>query len=123
MLLQWGGAVVQGKNFTWNANFNIAFNSNKIISLRKQDKFTANSGWFSTTNNPDDYLVKVGDELGAMYGLQVDGFYGVNDFDVTAYVNAANNLKYPNMLFQYKLKAGLANPSAVLNDNVAPGMI
>ena len=121
--LQLGGVIVQNKDFTWNANFNIAFNSNKIISLGKQDKFTANSGWFSTTNNPDDYLVKVGDQLGTIYGLQVDGFYSVNDFDVTPYVNAANNAKYPTLLYQYKLKAGLPNPIAVLSDFVAPGQI
>ena len=121
--LQLGAAIVQNKDFTWNASFNIAFNSNKIISLGKQDKFTANSGWFSTTNNPDDYLVKVGEQLGTIYGLKVDGFYNVNDFDVTNYVNAANNAKYPTLLYQYKLKAGLANPAAVLNDFVAPGQI
>ncbi len=121
--LQLGAAIVQNKDFTWNANVNIAFNSNKIISLGKQDKFTANSGWFSTTNNPDDYLVKVGQPLGEIYGLQVDGFYKVSDFDVTNYVNATNNARYPTLLYQYTLKPGMANPAAVLNDNVAPGMI
>ncbi|MBS1511827.1 MAG: TonB-dependent receptor [Bacteroidetes bacterium] len=121
--LQLGAVVMQKKDFTWNASFNIAFNKNKIISLGKQDKFTANSGWFSSTNNPDDYLVKVGGELGTIYGLQVDGFYNVNDFDVTPYVNATNNARYPTLLYQYKLKSGLANPAAVLNDLVAPGQI
>jgi len=121
--LQLGGTIVDKKDLNWSANFNIAFNSNKIISLGKQNKFTANSGWFSTTTNPDDYLVQVGEQLGAIYGLKVDGFYGVNDFDVTPYVNATNNARYPTLLYQYKLKTGMANPAAVLNDNVAPGMI
>jgi TonB-linked SusC/RagA family outer membrane protein len=120
---QLNAIIALKKEFSWNANFNIAFNSNKIISLGKQDKFTANSGWFSTTNNPDDYLVKVGEQLGTMYGLQVDGFYHVDDFVVTPYVNATNNARYPTLLYQYVLKAGLANPSAVLNDIVSPGQI
>ncbi len=119
--IQLGAAIVQKKDFTWNANFNIAFNKNKIISLGKQTKFTANSGWFSTTNNPDDYIVRVGDELGTMYGLINNGFYTVDDFTVTPYVNATNNTRYPTLLYQYTLKAGLPNPNAVLNQLAAPG--
>jgi len=121
--LQLAGVVMQKRQFYWNANFNIAFNSNKITSLGKQNKFTANSGWFSTTTNPDDYLVQVGQQLGTMYGLKVDGFYTVNDFDATNYVNASNNTKYPTLLYQYTLKKGMPNPVAVLNDYVAPGQI
>ena len=96
--LQLGAAIVQNKDFNWNANFNIAFNSNKIISLGKQDKFTANSGWFSTTNNPDDYLVKVGQPLGEIYGLKVDGFYKVSDFDVTKLCKRNQQCQIPNIV-------------------------
>lgn len=121
--LQLGASILNKKDFTWNANFNISFNKNKIISLGNQDKFTANSGWFSSTNNPDDYILKVGDQVGTMYGLKVEGFYKVTDFDVTPYVNATNNARYPTLLYQYKLKSGLANPGGVLADLVAPGQI
>ena len=121
--IQLGATVLKTKDFNWNSNFNISFNKNKIISLGSQTKFTANSGWFSTNANPDDYLIRVGDEIGTMYGLQVDGFYKVSDFTVTPYVNAANNLRYPNLLYQYTLNSGLPNPAAVLADLVAPGQI
>ena len=121
--MQLGAVVMQKKDFSWNANFNIAFNSNKIISLGKQTKFTANSGWFSSSLNPDDYLVQVGGQLGTMYGLKVDGFYHVDDFVASNYVNATNNAKYPTLLYQYTLKPGLANPVSVLNDFVAPGQV
>jgi TonB-linked SusC/RagA family outer membrane protein len=121
---QLGATVMQKKDFNWNANFNIAFNRNKIISLGDQTKFTANSGWFSSTiANNDDYIVRVGDEIGTMYGLKVDGFYQLSDFDATPFVNATFNTQYPNLLYQYKLKAGLANPVSVLADQVAPGQI
>ncbi len=122
--VQLGATVVRNKNFNWNANFNIAFNKNRIISLGSQTQFTANSGWFSSTANPDDYLLKVGDEIGTIYGLKTDGFYNVSDFTTTPYVNAANNLKYPNLLYQYTLKAGVANAAAVLSTGLAsPGLI
>ena len=116
---QLAATIVNKKDFSWNSNFNIAFNKNKIISLGSQEKFTANSGWFSTNGNPDDYLVKVGDEIGTMYGLKVAGFYTVDDF-VTSRVS---NATYPGLTWQYTLKPALANPAQVLADLVAPGQI
>ncbi len=121
--IQLSGIVIQRKDFNWNANFNISFNKNVITSLGNQQSFTANSGWFSTTANPNDYLIKVGQQVGTMYGLKVDGFYTVNDFDATPYVNTANNAKYPTLNYQYTLKKGLPDPAAVLSDLVAPGQI
>ncbi|MFN8252868.1 MAG: TonB-dependent receptor [Ferruginibacter sp.] len=116
--LQLGATVLKKKDFRWDANFNISFNKNKILSLGSNTQFTANSGWFSTANS-DDYLLRVGESVGTMYGLVVDGFYTVNDFDVTPYSNAT----YPTLTYQYKLKSGLADPISVLADLVAPGQI
>ena len=117
--VQLQGTVMRKKDFNWNANFNISFNKNKILSLGNQRQFTANSGWFSTTANPDDYIVRVGDEVGTMYGLKVDGFYNVGDFVTTAYSNPT----YPNLTYQYTLNSKLPNPAAVLADLVQPGQI
>lgn len=122
--IQLGGTVMRKRDFNWNANFNIAFNKNRIVSLGSQSQFTANSGWFSSTANPDDYLLRVGDEIGTIYGLQTNGFYTVNDFNVTPYVNAANNARYPSLLYQYTLKPGVANAAPVLSTGLAsPGLI
>jgi TonB-linked SusC/RagA family outer membrane protein len=111
--------VVNKRTFTWNTNFNISFNTNKITNLGRQSKFTANSGWFSSTANPDDYLLQVGDEIGTMYGLVVDGFYTVDDFNTAP----VSNPSYPNLTYQYTLNPKLANPAAVLADLVQPGQI
>jgi TonB-dependent starch-binding outer membrane protein SusC len=117
--IQLNGSVVKHKDFNWDANFNISFNKNRIMSLGKNQKFTANSGWFSSSNNPDDYILQVGDEVGTMYGLKVLGFYKPSDFTVSPYSNA----NYPNLTWQYTLKPGYANPAQVLADLVAPGQI
>ncbi|MFL5738740.1 MAG: SusC/RagA family TonB-linked outer membrane protein [Flavisolibacter sp.] len=117
--IQLNGVVMNKKNFNWNANFNISFNKNKIIKLGSQDKFTANSGWFSSNGNPDDYLVRVGDEIGTMYGLKVDGFYTTADFNTARVVNP----NYPNLTWQYILNPKLPNPAQVLADLVQPGQI
>lgn len=122
--IQLGATVMRKRDFGWTANFNIAFNKNKIVSLGSVNQFTANSGWFSSTANPDDYLLRVGDEIGTIYGLKTDGFYTVNDFDVTPYVNAANNARYPTLLYRYVLKSGVANAAPVLSTGLAsPGLI
>lgn len=117
--IQVSGTVLRKKYFNWNSSFNISFNKNKIISLGNQKQFTANSGWFSTTANPDDYLVRVGDQVGTMYGLKTDGFYKVNDFTTAPVTNAT----YPNLAYQYTLNSKLPNPAAVLADLVQPGQI
>lgn len=121
--LQLSSTIIRTKAFSWTSSFNIAFNKNKIISLGSNNKFTANSGWFSSTANPDDYLLQVGQEVGTMYGLVVDGFYKPSDFIVSNYVNGANNLKYPNLLYQYTLDPKFADPSKVLGTSASPGLI
>jgi hypothetical protein len=83
------------KNITWTSNFNISFNKNRVESLGGVSQITRSSGW-QGSDGVDDYLVKVGEPAGLMYGFVTDGFYGVGDFDFNAATNA------------YTLKAGIA---------------
>ena len=87
---------LSGKNLSWNSNFNIAFNKNKVESLGGLTQQTRNSGW-QGSDGVDDYIVKVGESVGLMYGFKTDGFYKPEDF--SAY-NATTNT--------YTLKAGVA---------------
>ena len=87
---------VTNKDFTWNTNFNISFNKNRIESLGGVNQMTRNSGW-QGSDGVDDYLVKVGQPAGLMYGFITEGFYGINDFDYNATTKT------------YTLKAGIAN--------------
>ncbi len=74
---------VSKKNFTWNSNFNISFNKNRVEGLGGVSQLTRNSGW-QGSDGVDDYLVKVGQPAGLMYGFVTDGFYGINDFTYNA---------------------------------------
>lgn len=74
---------VQHKNFSWNSNFNIAFNENRVENLGWPAQITRNSGW-QGSDGVDDYLVKVGQPVGLMYGFVTDGFYPISDFDYNA---------------------------------------
>lgn len=68
------------RDLTWTSSFNIAFNKNKVESLGGVEQLERNSGWQGSDGVPD-YLVKVGEPVGLMYGFITDGFYKVEDFD------------------------------------------
>jgi TonB-linked SusC/RagA family outer membrane protein len=93
--IQLGANPIKKKDFTWNTNFNIAFNKNRVESLGGVQQQTKNSGW-QGSDGVDDYLVKVGEPIGLMYGFVTDGFYGVDEFDYNTTTKA------------YTLKAGIA---------------
>ncbi|MDA3929386.1 MAG: TonB-dependent receptor [Prolixibacteraceae bacterium] len=70
--------IVETNDFSFQANFNISFNKNRVDDLGGLDYFTQESGWSSDTG--DDYIVKIGESIGLMYGFVTDGFYAVDDF-------------------------------------------
>jgi TonB-linked SusC/RagA family outer membrane protein len=114
--IQLAATIMQTKNFRWSTNFNISWNKNIIKSLGAQQSFTVNSGYFNTSQQPADFLVKVGDEVGTFYGLINDGYYKVSDFDATPYSNAT----YPWANTKYTLKAGVPT-TGISSTTVQPG--
>ncbi|TAM98616.1 MAG: TonB-dependent receptor, partial [Chitinophagaceae bacterium] len=109
--LQVNVAIIQTKNFSWNANFNISFNNNKVLSLGGQEQsFLINSGWAGSAN-PADYIVKVGAPVGSMYGLVTDGYYTLDDFN------------YDPNTQTYALKPGMVDNKNVTGLYPQPGMI
>jgi TonB-linked SusC/RagA family outer membrane protein len=114
--IQLNGTIIKSKEFTWRGSFNISWNKNIIKSLGAQQSFTVNSGYFNTSQQPADYLVKVGEEVGTFYGLINDGYYKVSDFDTAPYSNAA----YPWANTKYTLKAGVVT-SGISSTVVQPG--
>ncbi|RYY42869.1 MAG: SusC/RagA family TonB-linked outer membrane protein, partial [Chitinophagaceae bacterium] len=99
---------VANKNFTWNSNFNISFNKNRVESLGGEKQILKNSGW-QGSDGVDDYIVKVGQPTGLMYGFVTDGFYKVNEFDYNATTST------------YTLKPGIA--ANLVYGTPQPGML
>ena len=94
--------ILNKRDFTWTANFNASFNKNEVSSLGTyQNFYLRNSGW-GFSNTPADYIVRVGDPVGSMWGFTTDGWYKVDDFDF----NAATNT--------YTLKQGVVSNAGVL---------
>jgi hypothetical protein len=81
--IQLNATPIENKNFSWTSNFNISFNQNRVESLGGVSQITRTSGW-QGSDGVDDYIVKVGESTGQMYGFVTDGFYGVNDFNYNA---------------------------------------
>lgn len=115
--LQLSSDIIRKKAFNYSANFNISFNRNRITSLGGNNIILRNSGWFSGNNFPADYILKVGEEVGTMYGYINDGFYTLSDFTTTPY----SNPQYPGLTTQYMLKKDVPSNAGILADALQPG--
>ena len=88
--LQLTSTVLQTKNFTWTATANTSFNRGRIESLGAgQTEINGiSSGWAgSTASLIPDYVARVGQPVGQMYGYVTDGYLTADDF--TGYVPSA----------------------------------
>jgi TonB-linked SusC/RagA family outer membrane protein len=115
---QISGNLVNSRNFGYTANFNLSFNRNKIIKLAQdQTYFYQWAGVGNPNADPADYIVKVGQPIGTMYGYQVDGngkgsgFYRVEDFNY----NPTTQI--------YTLKPGVANDQSATGVVPQPGSL
>ncbi len=105
---QLNATPVSKKDFTWTSNFNIFFNKNRVENLGGVTQLERNSGWQGSDGVPD-YLVKVGDPVGQMYGFVTDGFYKIDEFDYNATTKV------------YTIKAGV--PVNGVYGSPQPGML
>ncbi|MEZ0484354.1 SusC/RagA family TonB-linked outer membrane protein [Fibrella aquatica] len=80
---QLSGTVLRSGDFNWTANANISFNRNRVDDLGPVLQQTTSSGW-QGSDGADDYILRVGQPVGLMYGFVTDGFYKVDDFDYNA---------------------------------------
>ncbi len=100
-------------NLNWTANFNISFNKNKVLQLGKgQTSFFPAASW-GVSGQPTDYIIRVGDPVGAMYGLVTAGFYTTDDFNWAPGAGAYG---------VYTLKPGVPTNTAIIG-TVMPGSI
>ncbi|GAB3744673.1 TonB-dependent receptor [Hymenobacter agri] len=76
---------VSNSNFTWNTNFNISFNRNKLVSLNTgQDNITTLTGSGGSFTAVPLYVAQVGRPISMFYGYVFDGIYQFSDFDQLA---------------------------------------
>lgn len=102
---------IQKKNFTWDTNFNISFIRNELKSLASGvDEMFAHSGFDTSGFTQYDYIARVGESLGLIYGYEFDGIYQASDFYMT-----------PNG--GYVLKEGITSNARYNNGRLVPGAV
>lgn len=73
------GDILRGKDYVLSANVNFGMNKKKIDKLNGTDDIIWNTSdrWKS---DYQDYCLKVGDEIGLIYGFVYDGIYQMDEF-------------------------------------------
>lgn len=71
--------IINTNDLYIGANFNIAFNKNRVDKLDGNHEMIVSSN--TADVGKDDYRVIVGRELGLIYGFVQDGMYGFDDFN------------------------------------------
>ncbi|UEG54818.1 TonB-dependent receptor [Mucilaginibacter daejeonensis] len=108
--IQLNATIIQKKSFTYSTNFNISYNENKVLALAPgQTSYLQSSGW-GVSGQPADFIVKVGQPVGSVWGYVSDGFYKTEDFNY----NPATQV--------YTLKSGAVDPSKVIGV-AQPGLV
>lgn len=99
--------IVDNRDFKLNGNFTFGSNKTRIDKLNGVDDviWATSSRWKSSDY---DYCLKVGDQLGLIYGYVSDGLYGFDEF------NKTNN-------YNYEAKEGTVNCNALFG--TAPGKL
>jgi len=67
---------VKTKDFSWQSNFNIAFNQNKVLELSENQESIV-----SVISYSNAYIAKLGKPLGMIYGYIYEGTYKYDDFN------------------------------------------
>lgn len=73
------GDILRGKDYVLSGNFAFGFNKMKVDKLNDTDDviWDQNDRWKSSFN---DYCLRVGDEVGLIYGFVYDGLYSMDEF-------------------------------------------
>jgi len=77
---------IQKNKFSWTSDFNISFNKNKVTDLGSAEEFFIRA--IGDNQITDDYIVRVGEPLGSIFGIEVEGVYSYDDF--TAFEGLSN---------------------------------
>jgi len=107
--------LIEKQDFKLSVNFNIAFNRNRVDKLGENiDEMLITSDW--NDNTGADYIVRVGDPVGLMYGFVTDGFYTVDDFVVDPETG-----EFVLVDEDYVLQDGVADNRGIMFEGFGPG--
>ena len=107
------GQLIRKRDFSLTATLNFSLNRNKVDKLAGVNETFYRSDWAEGLRESDDFILRVGQPTGLIYGYVTDGFYQIDDF----YINDGG---------QWCLKEGVANSQSITQAhntvNQAPGV-
>ncbi|MDE6622857.1 MAG: TonB-dependent receptor, partial [Alistipes sp.] len=103
--------IASRSGFRWTTDFNISFIRNELRALADGAKEMYTSASWNADYSGYDYVARVGESLGLIYGYAFDGVYQSSDFEV----NAATG--------EMQLRPGVADISSHAGVAVKPGMV
>lgn len=103
--------IVTRSGFRWTTDFNISFIRNELRALADGATEMYTSASWNSDYSSYDYVARVGESLGLIYGYEFDGVYQSSDFNV----NAATG--------EMTLKPGIADITDHAGTPVKPGMV
>ena len=104
-----GDIIRKPRGLNWTASLNFAFNKNKVIQLGPGQTEAPQTAY--GLSGASDYMLRVGEPLGMMYGFITDGFYTANDFN------------HNPTTMEYTLKTGVVDNVAIIGAPIRPGSI
>ena len=104
------GIAISQKHFSWTLDGNISFIKNTLVALQDGTDYMLVRSGFDSNNTNNDYIARVGEALGNMYGYIWDGVYQFSDFNI-----------HPDL--STSLKEGVANASTHMGETIKPGYV
>ena len=105
--------AIDKKDFGLSISANVSFNKNKVLDLGQLESIDNIQTSWASTEIGQDYIIKVGEPIGQIYGYMQNGRYEVSDFDIAA--SQAQGKWVP--------KEGVADATTVLGTSIMPGMM
>lgn len=82
------GDILRNKDYVLSGNLAFGFNKTRIDKLNgTDDMLGASSSRWASEGGVYDYYLKVGEQIGLLYGYVYDGIYGFEGFDRTTSAN------------------------------------
>jgi TonB-linked SusC/RagA family outer membrane protein len=101
--------ILRGSDYVLSANMTFGYNKFKVDKLNETDNviWDSNNRWASSNSvSTNDYCIKVGEEVGLLYGYVYDGLYSADEFDFD-----------PNQNFLAVPKKGTVIMDGIFNDS------
>ena len=75
--------IIRSKDFNLSINATYNYNKNNVEKVVEGVNADTNTNWGSSMKRPyNDYIIRVGEPVGTIYGYKTAGFYTVDDFTV-----------------------------------------